>query len=104
MRPRSYRCYTFAYRSHRRQAVATMPPRRMLLSGVHVATVLAFNGKMLRFAIPCASIVAADQFTKLLVRQRIRLGSEGFSALHGHFRIVHSQNTGLAFGLLQTLP
>lgn len=45
------------------------------------------------------ALLLADQLTKVLIRQNLVLG-EGFAVVPGFFSIVHVQNRGAAFGLL----
>lgn len=48
-----------------------------------------------------AALIAADQLTKLWVAANIPLGGPGFTLGLG-FHITHAQNTGAAFGILQS--
>ena len=50
------------------------------------------------FLLVVAVIVAADQFTKWVIRQSLERGDSNFDI--GVFRIVHITNTGAAFGIL----
>ncbi|HOM28423.1 MAG TPA: signal peptidase II [Deltaproteobacteria bacterium] len=51
-------------------------------------------------ALPC---YALDQWTKRLVSSRMDIG-DGFTVIPGFFDIIHTRNTGAAFGILQGLP
>jgi len=52
------------------------------------------------FAI-AATVIAADQFTKWLVRSNLALGEQWPDPAFFHFRIIHVVNSGAAFGILQ---
>lgn len=58
------------------------------------------------FAILAAVTVALDQWTKVLARARLRPLGHGQSVVvvDGFFNLRYSENTGVAFGLLQSLP
>jgi signal peptidase II len=57
-------------------------------------------------AIVSAIAVALDQWTKSLARQHLRSLSpwETITVIEGFFKLRYSENTGIAFGQLQTLP
>lgn len=44
-----------------------------------------------------------DQWTKWLIYSRMEIG-DGYTLIPGFFDIIHSRNTGAAFGMLQGLP
>ena len=46
-------------------------------------------------------VLAADQLTKWIVRQKLPLQTDEFVVLDGFFRFVHWHNTGAAWSLLQ---
>ncbi len=50
-------------------------------------------------------VVALDQWTKSIVRQNLMLGEtwlpQGWEALYPYARILHTYNTGAAFGMFQ---
>lgn len=48
-----------------------------------------------------AMIIAADQFTKWLVRANLRIGETWPDNSEAFFRIIHVTNSGAAFGILQ---
>jgi signal peptidase II len=61
--------------------------------------------KYLIFAVVAAIAIVLDQWTKHLARQSIRsLGHAGRSVIDGIFTLRYSENTGVAFGMLQKLP
>jgi signal peptidase II len=47
-----------------------------------------------------ALIFALDQWTKWLVKVRLPRDGAGFAVIPGFFNIVHTENPGVAFGLL----
>ena len=51
------------------------------------------------FGVAVALALAADQASKIVVRQNLQLG-ERRPVLNGFFDLMHSQNTGAAFSLL----
>lgn len=55
---------------------------------------------ILGVGVPC---YALDQWTKRLVKTSMGIG-EGFTVIPGFFDIIHTRNTGAAFGILQGLP
>ncbi len=55
------------------------------------------------FALSLA-IIVVDQVSKALVVANVRPGSIGFSAFGDFFWLVHQQNLGMAFSLLDKLP
>ncbi len=50
-----------------------------------------------------APLYALDQWTKRIVHARMGIG-EGFTVIPGFFDIIHTRNTGAAFGILRDLP
>ena len=50
-------------------------------------------------ALIAAAAIAADQFTKYLIRDNMRIGESW--PQEGFFRLTHGTNTGSAFGLFQ---
>ncbi len=59
-----------------------------------------WRNDLLFFAL-AAGIVAADQFTKWLVRSNLRLGETWPDNSDQFIRIIHVVNSGAAFGILQ---
>jgi signal peptidase II len=61
--------------------------------------------KYLIFGILAALTIVIDQWTKLLARDAlIPLGYTGRKVIDGYFLLRYSENTGVAFGMLQNLP
>jgi len=61
--------------------------------------------KYLVFAIVAAVTIVLDQWTKSLAREALRpIGYGGRKVIDGYFTLRYSENTGVAFGMLQTLP
>jgi signal peptidase II len=61
--------------------------------------------KYLIFGILAVLTIALDQWTKLLARDAlIPLGYAGRKVIDGYFLLRYSENTGVAFGMLQNLP
>jgi signal peptidase II len=61
--------------------------------------------KFILFGVIAAVTVALDQVTKILARDSLRpLGYRGRSVIEGIFTLRYSENTGVAFGMLQALP
>jgi signal peptidase II len=61
--------------------------------------------KYLIFGILAALTIALDQWTKVLARDAlIPLGYTGRKVIDGYFTLRYSENTGVAFGMLQNLP
>jgi signal peptidase II len=51
------------------------------------------------FVIPALTVILLDQFTKLLVLGKLRVG-ESISVIDNYFNLVHVHNRGMAFGLM----
>ena len=61
--------------------------------------------KYLLFAALAAVTVILDQWTKALAREHIKpLGYTGKTIIERYFVLRYSENTGVAFGMMQTLP
>jgi signal peptidase II len=61
--------------------------------------------KYLIFGILAAVTIVLDQWTKVLARDAlIPLGYTGRKVIDGYFLLRYSENTGVAFGMLQNLP
>jgi signal peptidase II len=61
--------------------------------------------KYLIFGILAALTIVLDQWTKVLARDAlIPLGYTGRKVIDGYFILRYSENTGVAFGMLQNLP
>ena len=61
--------------------------------------------KYLIFGILAAVTIALDQWTKVLARNALNpLGYAGRKVIEGFFILRYSENTGVAFGMLQNLP
>jgi signal peptidase II len=60
--------------------------------------------KYVVFAVVAAVAIALDQWTKILARQHLKsLGYAGRKVIDGIFTLRYSENTGVAFGMLQSL-
>jgi signal peptidase II len=61
--------------------------------------------KYVVFAVVAAVAVLLDQWTKILARASLKgLGYAGRTVIDGIFTLRYSENTGVAFGMLQKLP
>jgi signal peptidase II len=61
--------------------------------------------KYVLFGVLATLAVALDQWTKSLVREHLKpLGYAGKTVIDRYFVLRYSENTGVAFGMLQTLP
>ena len=61
--------------------------------------------KYVLFGVLAAITVVLDQWTKSLAREHIKpLGYGGKTVIERYFTLRYSENTGVAFGMLQTLP
>ena len=61
--------------------------------------------KYLLFGVLAAVTVVLDQWTKVLAREHLKpLGYAGKTVIDRYFVLRYSENTGVAFGMLQTLP
>lgn len=62
--------------------------------------------KYVLFAVLAAVTVALDQWTKVLARQELRPLGPGRvkTVIEGFFNLRYSENTGVAFGMLQQMP
>jgi signal peptidase II len=61
--------------------------------------------KYVLFGVMAAVAVALDQWTKSLAREHVKpLGYAGKTIIDRYFVLRYSENTGVAFGMLQTLP
>lgn len=61
--------------------------------------------KYVIFGILGALMIALDQWTKVLARHHLpQLGHRGRDVVNGFFKLRFSENTGVAFGMLQTMP
>jgi signal peptidase II len=59
--------------------------------------------KYVLFGVLGALSLILDQWTKVLARQKLR-GHEMVTVVKGFFNLRYSENTGVAFGMFQTLP
>jgi signal peptidase II len=59
--------------------------------------------KYVIFGVLSAITIALDQWTKVLARAALR-GHETKTVVDGFFKLRYSENTGVAFGMFQTLP
>ena len=59
--------------------------------------------KYVIFGVLGALSIALDQWTKVLARASLR-GQPAKTVIDGFFRLRYSENTGVAFGMFQTLP
>ena len=60
--------------------------------------------KYVVFGVVAALAILFDQWTKMLARQHLRqLGYAGRKVIDGIFTLRYSENTGVAFGMLQSL-
>jgi signal peptidase II len=59
--------------------------------------------KYVLFGVLGALSLVLDQWTKVLARQKLR-GHEMVTVVKGFFNLRYSENTGVAFGMFQTLP
>jgi signal peptidase II len=61
--------------------------------------------KFVIFGALAAVVIIIDQWTKMLARDALKpLGYAGKSIIDSTFVLRYSENTGVAFGMLQTLP
>jgi signal peptidase II len=61
--------------------------------------------KYIIFGVLAALTIGLDQWSKIAARQAlIPLGYAGRKVIDGYFTLRYSQNTGVAFGMLQNLP
>jgi signal peptidase II len=61
--------------------------------------------KYVIFGVLSAITIALDQWTKVLARDQLRpLGHQAKVVIEGFFNLRYSENTGVAFGMFQTLP
>jgi signal peptidase II len=61
--------------------------------------------KYVIFGVLSALTIALDQWTKVLARQSLKpLGHQAKVVIQGFFNLRYSENTGVAFGMFQTLP
>ena len=61
--------------------------------------------KYILFGALAAVTVILDQWTKVLAREHLKpLGYAGKTVIERYFVLRYSENTGVAFGMLQTLP
>lgn len=61
--------------------------------------------KYVIFGVLGALTIALDQWTKVLARDKLRpLGHQAKVVIDGFFNLRYSENTGVAFGMFQTLP
>lgn len=62
--------------------------------------------KYILFAVLAAVTVVLDQWTKILARAILKPLGHGHSkvVIDGFFNLRYSENTGVAFGMLQTMP
>jgi signal peptidase II len=60
--------------------------------------------KYVVFGVVAAVAIVLDQWTKILARQHLKqLGYAGRKVIDGIFTLRYSENTGVAFGMLQSL-
>ena len=59
--------------------------------------------KYVIFGVLGALSLILDQWTKVLAREKLR-GHEMVTVVKGFFNLRYSENTGVAFGMFQTLP
>jgi len=59
--------------------------------------------KYVLFGVLGALSIVLDQWTKVLARQKLRL-HDPVVVIKGFFNLRYSENTGVAFGMFQTLP
>jgi len=59
--------------------------------------------KYVIFGVLGALSLILDQWTKVLAREKLR-GHEVVTVVKGFFNLRYSENTGVAFGMFQTLP
>jgi signal peptidase II len=59
--------------------------------------------KYVLFGVLGALSLILDQWTKVLAREKLR-GHEVVTVVKGFFNLRYSENTGVAFGMFQTLP
>jgi signal peptidase II len=60
--------------------------------------------KYVLFGVVAAVAILLDQWTKILARQHLKqLGYAGRQVIDGIFTLRYSENTGVAFGMLQSL-
>jgi signal peptidase II len=59
--------------------------------------------KYVLFGVLGALSLILDQWTKVLAREKLR-GHEMVTVVKGFFNLRYSENTGVAFGMFQTLP
>jgi len=61
--------------------------------------------KYIIFGVLSAVVIALDQWTKVLARDKLKpLGHQAKVVIEGFFNLRYSENTGVAFGMFQTLP
>jgi signal peptidase II len=61
--------------------------------------------KYVVFGVLGALVIALDQWTKILARHHLpQLGHRGRDVVANFFKLRFSENTGVAFGMLQSMP
>jgi signal peptidase II len=61
--------------------------------------------KYVIFSALCAVTIALDQWTKVMARETLKpLGHQVKVVIQGFFNLRYSENTGVAFGMFQSLP